>query len=57
MIPFMSRAAVAATSRPVETWPVKETFAIEGWATKVRPTVGPSPWSTLKTPAGRPAVL
>ena len=47
-------AALAITILPVPTSPVSETLATPGWATRASP-VRWSPWTTLKTPSGRPA--
>jgi hypothetical protein len=41
-------------SEPVAVDPVNETLSTPGWATSAAPVVGPSPGTTLTTPAGRP---
>ena len=47
--------APAATSTPVFVEPVNATLSTPGWRTSARPTSGPSPVTTLNTPAGKPA--
>src|SRR6266516_2903518 len=39
---------------PVAVSPVKEIRFTSGWATSAAPAVSPEPWTTLKTPWGRP---
>src|SRR5271165_7069539 len=48
-------AAADATATPARVDPVKETIATSGCVAIAEPTVGPSPFSKLKTPAGTPA--
>jgi len=48
-------AALRATSMPARVEPVKETMSISGWLEMAAPTVGPSPFTRLNTPAGTPA--
>ncbi len=48
-------AASFATLTPAVVDPVKDTMSISGWAAIASPTVGPSPFTRLKTPAGMPA--
>ena len=47
--------APSATSIPVFVEPVKATLSTPGWRTRARPTAGPLPVMTLKTPSGMPA--
>ena len=47
--------APSATSMPVLVEPVKATLSTPGWRTSARPTAGPLPVMTLKTPSGMPA--
>ena len=47
--------AAAATRRPVRADPVNATLARSGCATSAVPACPPRPWTTLKTPSGRPA--
>ena len=47
--------APSATSIPVLVDPVKATLSTPGWRTSERPTAGPLPVMTLKTPSGIPA--
>ncbi len=43
-------------AEPVRVSPVKETSGTSGWAASASPAEsGPKPWTTLNTPAGRPA--
>ena len=51
---LMPSAALRATSRPARVEPVKETTSISGCEEIAAPTVGPSPLTRLKTPAGKP---
>src|SRR3546814_3634727 len=48
-------AAALATRMPARVDPVKLTISIPGCAAIALPTVGPSPCTRLKTPAGTPA--
>ena len=48
-------AAFLATSIPARVEPVKLTMSTSGWLLSAAPTVGPSPLTRLKTPAGTPA--
>ena len=48
-------AAPFATATPPRVEPVKDIMSISGWADMASPTVGPSPLTRLKTPAGTPA--
>ena len=48
-------AAACATNFAVGTDPVNEIRDIPGWATSAAPASSPSPCTTLKTPAGKPA--
>src|SRR5215211_166213 len=48
-------AASLATLTPAVVDPVNDTMSISGWAAIASPTVGPSPLTRLKTPAGIPA--
>ena len=48
-------AALRATSMPARVDPVNDTIWTSGCAESAAPTVGPSPWTRLKTPAGTPA--
>src|SRR5206468_10196976 len=50
-----SGAHASATLRPVAVPPVNEIVLIFGWAVIAEPTFGPVPWTTLRTPFGRPA--
>src|SRR6185369_3858375 len=47
--------APSATSIPVLVEPVNATLSTPGWRTSARPTAGPLPVMTLKTPSGMPA--
>ena len=47
--------APSATSMPVLVEPVNATLSTPGWRTSARPTAGPLPVMTLKTPSGMPA--
>ncbi len=49
------QVAPSATSMPVLVEPVKATLSTPGWRTSARPTAGPLPVMTLKTPSGMPA--
>ena len=51
----MWSAAERRIAWPVTVEPVNVSFGTCGWATRAAPVVGPSPWTTLKTPAGIPA--
>ena len=51
----MFGAAAAAMSPAVGTDPVKDIRRMPGCALSAAPASGPSPCTTLKTPAGRPA--
>jgi len=48
-------AAARATSIPARVDPVKDTISTSGCSLSAAPTVGPSPCTRLKTPAGTPA--
>ena len=48
-------AAAVPIRRAVSTEPVNEMRAIPGWATSAEPASSPMPWTTLKTPGGKPA--
>src|SRR6218665_593927 len=48
-------AALRATSMPARVEPVNDTMSMSGWLAIAAPTVGPSPFTRLKTPAGTPA--
>ncbi len=48
-------AAARAISRAVSTEPVKEIRARPGCATSAAPASSPIPWTTFRTPGGRPA--
>ena len=52
---FTVGAAATATAMPARVDPVKETMATSGWAEMAAPTVGPSPFTKLKTPGETPA--
>jgi hypothetical protein len=52
---FTVGAAAWATWTPARVEPVKETMSTSGCAAMAAPTVGPSPFARLKTPAGTPA--
>ncbi len=52
---FTVGAAFSATSTPARVEPVNETMEISGCDAIAEPTVGPSPLTRLKTPAGTPA--
>ena len=41
-------------AEPVADSPVNEIRLTPGWATSAAPAVSPKPWTTLKTPSGRP---
>ena len=47
--------AWARTSRPARVDPVRVTIEVRGCSTSRRPTVRPSPQTTLTSPSGRPA--
>src|SRR5271166_3349777 len=51
---FTVGAAADATAIPARVDPVKETMATSGCEEMAEPTVGPSPFTILKTPGGRP---
>ena len=51
---LMPSAAAFATSRPARVEPVKDTKSISGCDAIAAPTVGPSPFTKLKTPSGKP---
>ncbi len=48
-------AATAPMRRPARVEPVKEIMSMPGWAEIASPTTSPVPYTTLRTPAGRPA--
>jgi hypothetical protein len=48
-------AAASATATPARVEPVIEIMSTSGWDARPAPTVGPSPLTRLKTPAGKPA--
>ena len=48
-------AAASATSLPVSTEPVNAMRATPGSLVSAAPASSPIPWTTLKTPSGRPA--
>src|SRR5579863_8836676 len=48
-------AAAVATATPARVEPVNETIETSGCEAKAVPTVGPSPFTRLKTPGGTPA--
>jgi hypothetical protein len=48
-------AAACATATPARVEPVNDTMSIPGCDDSAAPTVGPSPFTRLKTPAGTPA--
>ena len=48
-------AAAVATATPARVEPVKETMSTSGCDEIAAPTVGPSPFTMLNTPAGTPA--
>ena len=52
---FTVGAAFFATSIPALVDPVNDIMSIPGWDDIYDPTVGPSPFTRLKTPAGTPA--
>ncbi len=52
---FTVGAAARATSTPARVEPVNDTMSTSGWADSGAPTLTPSPWTRLKTPAGTPA--
>ncbi|MBS1172935.1 MAG: Uncharacterized protein H6R12_1765 [Proteobacteria bacterium] len=52
---FTVSAAALSTRIPARVEPVKETMSMPGCAASAAPTVGPSPWTRLKTPLGTPA--
>ena len=52
---FTVGAAAVATATPARVEPVKETMSTSGCDEMAAPTVGPSPFTMLKTPAGTPA--
>ena len=45
-----------ATAIPALVDPVKDIIATSGWSDSAAPTVGPYPFTTLKTPFGTPAL-
>ena len=47
-------APLAMIVEPVADSPVNATRSTPGWATSAAPAVSPKPWTTLKTPGGRP---
>ena len=53
----MWSAAERRIAWPVTVEPVNVSFLTCGWATSAAPVVGPSPWTTLNTPAGIPASI
>src|ERR1022692_3392238 len=52
---FTVGAAATATATPARVDPVKETIATSGCDESAAPTVGPSPFTRLKTPGGTAA--
>ncbi len=52
---FTVRRGVAATEMPARVEPVKDTMSMPGCDEIASPTVGPSPFTRLKTPGGTPA--
>ena len=52
---FTVGAALRATSTPARVEPVNDTMSTSGCEEMAAPTVGPSPFTRLKTPAGTPA--
>ena len=52
---FTVGAALIATCTPARVDPVKETMSMPGCEAIAAPTVGPSPFTRLKTPGGTPA--
>ena len=52
---LISSAAAWKTLRPARVEPVKLTMSTAGWLLIAAPTVGPSPFTKLKTPFGTPA--
>ena len=48
-------AAPLVTATPALVDPVKLTISISGWLLIASPTVGPSPFTRLNTPFGKPA--
>ena len=48
-------AATSCTRRPAATDPVNDTMSTPGCAASASPASGPTPWTTLNTPAGSPA--
>ena len=52
---FTVGAAARATSTPARVEPVNDTMSTSGWADSGAPTLTPSPWTRLNTPAGTPA--
>src|SRR5947209_14088539 len=54
---FLNNGAHAsATLRPVTVPPVNEIVPIFGCAVIAEPTLGPAPWTILRTPFGKPAL-
>ena len=51
----MFGAAALAITPAVGTEPVKDSRLMPGWAVSGAPAWAPVPWTTLNTPAGRPA--
>ena len=51
--PLSAQAVMMAVPVPVE--PVKVTLPMRGWRHRASPVVRPSPWTTLRMPAGSPA--
>ena len=51
---LMSSAAIRMISTPVAVEPVNATLSMPGCLTRCAPIVGPSPGTTLITPAGKP---
>ena len=52
---FTVSAAFFATWTPARVEPVNDTMSMPGCEARAAPTVGPSPFTRLKTPAGTPA--
>lgn len=48
-------AEALVTATPARVEPVKDIMSMPGWRDIASPTVGPSPLTMLKTPAGKPA--
>ena len=55
----VTRLTVSAASRvtavPARVEPVKDIICTSLWRDRAAPTVGPSPWTKLNTPGGKPA--